>query len=55
MLFRSLYEAKAVVRNAANMIFAEATGKYLPVKSATASEMARDFVGDARWLLATSD
>ena len=50
-----LYEAKAVVRNAANMIFAEATGKYLPVKSATASEMARDFVGDARWLLATSD
>jgi len=47
-----LYEAKAVACNAANLKLAEATGKYRPLKTTDASEMARDFVGDVDWLLA---
>ena len=50
-----LYEAKAAVRTVANVTLAEATGKYLPINSIAISEMARDFVGDAGWLLAPSD
>ncbi|MBP9902624.1 MAG: PaaI family thioesterase [Verrucomicrobia bacterium] len=47
-----IYEAKASARNVANVILAEATGKYRPVKAADAAEMAQDFVGDPAWLLA---
>jgi uncharacterized protein (TIGR00369 family) len=50
-----IYEAKATMRNAANVTLAEATGKYLPIKTATAAELARDFVGDPGWLLAKPD
>jgi uncharacterized protein (TIGR00369 family) len=46
-----IYVAQAAVRNSANITLAEATGKYLPIKSADVSEMARDFVGDTGWLL----
>ena len=50
-----IYEAKASARTAANVLLAEATGKYLPIKSAVIAELARDFVGDTGWLLAPAD
>ena len=46
-----VFEAKATARNAAGVTLAEATGKYLPIKTEDLSAMAADFVGDARWLL----
>lgn len=45
-----LFEAKAEVRNADGLTLASATGKYLPIKEADASQMAADFVGDPRWV-----
>ena len=50
-----VYDAKAAVCNARNIALAEATGKYLPIKSPDVSEMARDFVGDTSWLPAGVD
>jgi acyl-coenzyme A thioesterase PaaI-like protein len=47
-----VFEAKATARTAAGVALAEATGKYLPVKAEDLSEMATDFVGDARALAA---
>jgi len=46
-----ILEAKASLRNRAGQVLAEATGKYLPIKSGDLSEMVTDLVGDARWLL----
>ncbi len=46
-----LFEAAAELRNHAGVTVATATGKYLPIKQAELKEMARDFVGDAGWVL----
>jgi uncharacterized protein (TIGR00369 family) len=45
-----LFEARAELRDEAGQIIASATGKYLPIKSAEATEMAADFVGDPNWV-----
>jgi acyl-coenzyme A thioesterase PaaI-like protein len=45
-----IFEAKSSLRNAADEILAEGSGKYLPIKPTAVSEMAADFVGDASWL-----
>ena len=45
-----IFEAKAELRNESGALLATATGKYLPIKSAEAAEMASDFVGDPRWV-----
>jgi uncharacterized protein (TIGR00369 family) len=45
-----LFEAKAELRNQAGLVLAEATGTYVPVRDADATEMATDLVGDARWV-----
>ncbi len=41
-----LFEARAELCNEAGLELATATGKYLPIKDAQASELAADFVGD---------
>jgi acyl-coenzyme A thioesterase PaaI-like protein len=46
-----IFVTKAALRNLASETIAEATGKYLPIKDADLSQLARDFVGDADWLL----
>ena len=40
-----IFEAMAEIKDSAGNILATATGKYLPVKTTDASEMATDFVG----------
>lgn len=45
-----LFEARAELRNQAGLVLATATGKYLPVKHAEATEMATDFIGDPSWV-----
>ena len=45
-----IFSAKAELRNQAGEILATATGKYLPIKDAAATEMAADFVDDPRWV-----
>lgn len=47
-----LFEAKAELRNDAGLVFASAVGKYLPIRSVTAEEMAADFVGEFNWVFA---
>lgn len=47
-----IFEASGTALSENGLILAEATGKYLPVKHGNVAEMAGDFVGDARWLLA---
>ena len=46
-----IYDAKATLQDSAGTIFAEATGKYLPIKTGDVTEMVTDFVGDANWLM----
>jgi acyl-coenzyme A thioesterase PaaI-like protein len=46
-----VFEAKGALRSQSGKTLAEATGKYLPLKTADARTMAGDFVGDARWIL----
>jgi acyl-coenzyme A thioesterase PaaI-like protein len=46
-----IFEAKGVLRDRTGKNLAEATGKYLPIKAEDVRAMARDFVGDAKWLL----
>ena len=46
-----ILEAKGVLRDSSGKILAEATGKYLPIKTDDVGAMATDFVGDAKWLL----
>ena len=46
-----IFEAKAALRSLSGATLAEATGKYLPVKTDDVMAMATDFVGDATWLL----
>lgn len=45
-----ILEAKAAMHNAAGTTLVQATGKYMPLKEATALDMAGDFVGDPNWL-----
>jgi len=45
-----IYDAKATLRDLAGTMFAEATGKYLPIKTDDLSGMVTDFVGDSSWL-----
>ena len=45
-----IFEAKAELRNEAGELLATATGKYLPIKLADATEMATDFVDDPGWV-----
>jgi uncharacterized protein (TIGR00369 family) len=46
-----IFEAKATVRNASGQTLADATGKYLPIQAADASEMLTELVGDASWVV----
>lgn len=46
-----VFHAQAVLRDETGIIRCRATGKYLPLKLDATAEMARDFVGDTRWLL----
>ncbi len=45
-----IFEATASLKAASGQVLAEASGKYLPIESATAAELATDFVGDASWV-----
>jgi len=46
-----ILEAKGAIYNAAGDSLAEATGKYIPIKSGDTSLMMADFATDARWLI----
>lgn len=46
-----IFETKGSLRDTSGKTLAEATGKYLPIKTEDAAVMATDFVGDAKWLL----
>jgi uncharacterized protein (TIGR00369 family) len=46
---RRLFEAKAEIEDAAGVVYAVATGKYVPNKDADLTEMATDFVGGQTW------
>jgi uncharacterized protein (TIGR00369 family) len=46
-----LFEAKGELRNAAGLLLASGTGKYLPIKASEHAEMLGDFVGDTTGLL----
>ena len=45
-----LYEAKAELKNEAGAVLATASGKYLPIREADATQMATDFVEDPSWV-----
>jgi uncharacterized protein (TIGR00369 family) len=45
-----LFEAKAELRDAAGLVLASATGKYLPLPKGEVREMVTDFVGDSSWI-----
>jgi uncharacterized protein (TIGR00369 family) len=49
-----ILEAKAAILNTAGKTLAEATGKYIPIKSGDTSLMMADFASDARWLIEPS-
>ncbi len=42
-----LFEASAELRNAQDVVLATATGKYLPIKAPTVTDMMTDLIGDA--------
>jgi uncharacterized protein (TIGR00369 family) len=50
-----LFEAKGEVRNAAGLVLATGTGKYLPIKEAELADMLDDFVGDTKGLFDPTD
>jgi uncharacterized protein (TIGR00369 family) len=45
-----LFEAKAELKNQTGSVLARATGKYLPIKTADAAQLATDFVDDPSWI-----
>jgi acyl-coenzyme A thioesterase PaaI-like protein len=47
-----IYEAKGELRNAAGLVVASATGKYLPIKDADIKDLLADLVGDTSALFA---
>jgi len=46
-----ILETRGSAADASGLRLAEATGKYLPIKTADTSELVADFVGDASWLV----
>lgn len=50
-----LFEARAELRNQAGLALATATGKYLPIKQAEATDMVTDFVGDPGWVFGAGE
>jgi len=46
-----IFEARGTLRDQSGRILAEATGKYLPIRTDDATAMAADFVGDPKWIL----
>jgi uncharacterized protein (TIGR00369 family) len=44
-----IFEAKAELKDSTGKVLASATGKYLPVRTADAADMATDFVGSPRF------
>lgn len=46
-----VFHTQAVLRDETGVVRSRATGKYLPLKTEEAKEMARDFIGDFRWIL----
>jgi len=47
-----IFLAKAALQDSTGQTRAEATGKYLPIKTGDLSAMTADFVGDAAWVTA---
>ena len=45
-----LFEARAELKDRAGLVLATATGKYLPITQAAATDMAADFVDDPSWV-----
>ncbi len=45
-----IFEAAASLKTPSGKVLAEAIGKYLPIESGTAAELATDFVGDPSWV-----
>jgi uncharacterized protein (TIGR00369 family) len=45
-----IFEAKGVLANASGRIFAEATGKFLPIPESDLTGMMTDLIGDTSWL-----
>jgi uncharacterized protein (TIGR00369 family) len=45
-----IFEAKGVLANASGQVFAEATGKFLPIPKSDLTSMMTDLVGDTGWL-----
>jgi uncharacterized protein (TIGR00369 family) len=45
-----VFEAKAALRNLSGQTLAEATGKYLPIKTDNLAWLVTDFVGDPGWV-----
>lgn len=50
-----IFETKGILRDPSGGILAEATGKYLPVRTDALRRMATDLVGNADWLLKRPD
>ena len=48
-----IFETKAELRDAAGLLLASATGKYLPIEPALADKMGADLVGGVEWLATT--
>ena len=46
-----IFEARAEVKNKAGLVLARATGKYIPVNTGDAADMATDFVDDPSGVL----
>jgi uncharacterized protein (TIGR00369 family) len=46
-----IFEAKAELRDQAGVLLASASGKYIPVKTIQATQMATDFTSDPSWVL----
>lgn len=44
-----VFEAKGTLRDGSGKTLAEATGKYLPIKTTDAAALAADLVGDPKW------
>jgi uncharacterized protein (TIGR00369 family) len=45
-----VFETKAVVRNSAGDVLAQATGKYMPIRDADFAALQDDMIGDVAWL-----
>jgi acyl-coenzyme A thioesterase PaaI-like protein len=48
-----IFETRAEVCNVAGTKLVEATGKYMPIRSAMITEMVTDFIGDPSWILSS--